>query len=82
MTGAGKVAGIVTLTKADGVSRNDFIGSTTVKAGGYLLNISEAVEVYNTTTEQWTTLEAAKSFTDSFTVYYDGGMTVRMIVAE
>ncbi len=86
VTAAGKVAGTVTLTKATDVARADFVGSDTVKAGGYLLTISGDVQVYNETTGQWMTLEAAKAYTDAFTVYYDKtpatGGKVRVIIVE
>lgn len=82
----GKAAGIVTLSAVEGVARADFSGSDTVKAGDWLMTISTDVQVYNETTETWTTLAAAKSFADNFTVYYDKtpqeGGKVRLIVAE
>ena len=67
----GKAAGIVPLSAIEDVARTDFTGSGTVKAGDWLMTISDDVQVYNGSTETWTTLEAAKSFTDRFTVYYD-----------
>ena len=82
----GKAAGIVGLTAVEGVARSDFTGGDAVRAGDWLLTISGEVQVYNDATETWTTLEAAKSFTDQFTVYYDRtpetGGKVRLIVAE
>lgn len=85
-TSAGKAAGVVYLTKVTGVSRSDFTGTESVLADGYHIPISDEVEVYNDASDQWTTLSAAKAFSDSFTVYYDKtpstGGQIRLIVAE
>ena len=83
---SGTVAGVVTLTRVDGVTRSDFEGEDYVSADGALIPISDEVEVYNITTKQWTTLSEAKAFSDSFTIYYDRTTTtggqVRVICAR
>ncbi|MPN05812.1 hypothetical protein SDC9_153065 [bioreactor metagenome] len=82
----GQVTAAVTLTAAGDVSRSDFDGEDTVVADGYTIPISHDVQVYNETTDTWTTLSAAKAFSSTFTVYYDKtpttGGKVRLIVAE
>lgn len=84
VTPAGKVAGVVYLTKAE-VKRSDFVGDGTVKIDDWYFPVSAGVEVYNADTGLWTGLEVAKAFTDHFTVYYDkapsDGGQIRLIVA-
>lgn len=81
-----QVTAAVTLTAAGDVARSDFDGEDTVVADGYTIPISDDVQVYNETTDTWTTLGAAKAFSSTFTVYYDKtpttGGKVRLIVAE
>lgn len=88
-SGEGKIAGIVTLTTVRNVSRSDLSdldGTSYVVLDGVRVPISDKVQVYNTSTQQWTTLSVAKSFTDSFTVYYSGKLgedaRVRVIYAN
>ncbi len=82
---AGKATGCVTLVRLTGVSRSDFDGEDSVTAGDAVIPISDAVQVYNTVTGEWTTLSEAKAFTDSFAIYYDRtlstGAQVRVIYA-
>lgn len=86
-TGSGGGARIVSLTKAE-ATRGDFdlTGDGSVVADDALFPISTNVQVYNTQTKQWTTLEEALAFTDEFTVYYDRnaslGGQIRVIYAE
>ena len=80
-TAAGKAARVITLTGLEGITRADFDGGDSV-AG---IPISGDVQVYNAATGKWTTLSAAKAFTDDFAVYYDRtpetGGQVRVIFA-
>ena len=80
-TAAGKAAKVITLTELEGITRADFDGGDSV-AG---IPISGDVQVYNAATGKWTTLSAAKAFTDDFAVYYDRtpetGGQVRVIFA-
>lgn len=66
-TVSGRAASVVALTAVEDITRADFDGTDSV-AG---IPIADGVQVYNTATGKWTTLSAAKAFTDSFTVYYD-----------
>lgn len=68
---SGKLAGMVTLSKADGIGRDDFNGLTSVNIDGVEYPISDGVQVYNSDTQQWTTLEKAKAYGTSFTLYFD-----------
>ena len=83
-TGDGKLAGTAELTRVCGVSREDFVGTETLWIGDYAVPIDDDVQVYNESTGAWTTLELAKAYTDTFTVYYDGtlsaGAKIRIIV--
>lgn len=63
----GKAAGVVTLTALDGLTRSDFGADNTL--GG--LPIAEKVQVYDATTERWTTLAQVQGYAASFTAYYD-----------
>ena len=80
-TSEGKVASLVLLTAVEELTRADFDGSDSV--AGIL--VASDVKVYNVVTETWVTLSQAKSFTDTFTAYYDRspdrGGQVRVIVA-
>ncbi|MGE4484766.1 MAG: S-layer homology domain-containing protein [Oscillospiraceae bacterium] len=81
----GEAAGIIKLSKADGITRSDFDGDDNITIDGVVYPISDDVVVYNDTLETWTTLSAVKAFTDSFTVYYDKtastGGQIRVICA-
>ena len=85
-TGAGKLAGYVTLKKITGVERDDFDGSDYVLAGGSYYPISSNVQVYNEDTERWCTLAEAKAYGTDFTVYADeispAGGQIRLIVVS
>ncbi|MBP1736283.1 MAG: hypothetical protein H6Q60_164 [Oscillospiraceae bacterium] len=82
---AGKVAGVTSLTAAS-VARSAIDSDDTVEVDGVLVPISDDVVVYNSDSESWTTLQAAKSYTSSFTVYYDKtldtGAQIRVIVTK
>ena len=84
-TASGKAAGIVKLSKVENVTRSQFGGEDSVTADGIVYQISDDVVVYNDTLETWTTLSAAKAFTDNFTLYYDKTATtggqIRVIFA-
>ena len=86
VTADGKVAALAELTRVAGVSRSDFDGTDYVVVDGLKAPIAHNVQVYNTETEQWTTLEEAKSYASSFTVYYDrtlsDGGQIRIILTE
>jgi hypothetical protein len=85
----GKALAMATLTSAT-VTRSAINTSDsdnqTVTVNGVQIPISDNVVVYNAKSSAWTTLTAAKSFTGSFTVYYDKtastGGQVRVIVAN
>ena len=68
------------------ISRSAFDGSDAVVLDGVRLPIRDAAEVYNSDTWLWTTLEAAKSYSDTFAVYYSGSLgsdaVVRVIETE
>lgn len=76
--GNGKTVKAVDLTR-ETVSRSDIIlekdGDSYVTAGGQVWPISAEVQVYNSQTKQWCTLEEAMAFWDSFSVYYDRPVT-------
>ena len=71
-TSDGKTAGVVTLEEAEGVARSAFDGEDAVVLDGVRVSISDEVQVYNSDSGQWTSLSAAKSYADTFTVYYSG----------
>lgn len=84
-TGGGSVSAVSTLNKVTSISRTAFDGTDSVVVNGTSIAISDNVQVYNADTEQWTTLEKALLFTDTFTVYYDKTIDtgkVRIIVTE
>lgn len=76
----GKAAGVATLTALENLTRSDFGADGTL--GG--LPIAEKVQVYDATTELWTTLSQVQGYAASFTAYYDrtpqAGGQVRVIV--
>ncbi|NCB63356.1 MAG: S-layer homology domain-containing protein [Clostridia bacterium] len=86
VTNAGTVTAIAALTRVSGVSRADFSGEDAVSAGGYVIPISDGVQVYNDQTDQWCTLAEAKAYSDTLSIYYDKtpatGGQVRIIVIE
>ena len=86
VSGEGKAVSVVTLTRAAGIPRSDFDGLEAAVVNGVRVPIASEVQVYNTETGQWTTLEDAKSFASSFTVYYDkspsSGGQIRVILTE
>lgn len=77
-TSGGKAASVLTLSAKSGLTRADFDGTTSL--GGMAL--ADDVQVYNSVTEKWTTLSAARAFTDSFTAYYDTHGVVRVLFAQ
>lgn len=76
----GTVVGSISLTAVNQVSRSDFDGQEAVVADGVRIPISDAVEVYNADTGNWTTLAQAKAYTDTFTIYYSGTLGVDAVV--
>lgn len=76
---------VVLLAESDTLARSAFDGVGSVVVDGVRYDISADVQVYNTVTETWTTLEEAKAFSDSFVVYYDrlptAGGAIRVIYA-
>ena len=73
-TAKGTLAGAVTLTKARNIARSAFDGGDAVVVDEIRVPLADNVQVYNTATGRWTTLEAAKSYADRFTVYYSGAL--------
>ena len=69
-----KTAGVVTLEKVTAVSGSAFDGEDAVVPNGVRVPISGDVQVYNSDSEQWTTLSAARAYTGTFTVYYSGAL--------
>ncbi len=86
VSGEGKAVSVVTLTRAAGIPRSDFDGLEATVVNGVRIPVADEVQVYNTEAKQWTTLEEAKSFASSFTVYYDkspsSGGQIRVILTE
>ena len=86
VSGEGKAVKVITLTESREISRSAFDGSDAVVVDGVRVPISDEVEVYNSDTGLWTTLEAAKSYSDTFAVYYSGSLgsdaVVRVIETE
>lgn len=66
-TASGRAGSVVLLTAAEGLTRADFSGSDSVRG----IPIAQDVQVYNKVTQRWTTLSAAKAFSNAFSVYYD-----------
>lgn len=73
-TAKGTLAGAVTLTKSRNIARSAFDGGDAVVVDEIRVPLADNVQVYNTATGQWTTLEAAKSYANRFTVYYSGAL--------
>ncbi|MPM12603.1 hypothetical protein SDC9_58957 [bioreactor metagenome] len=86
VTSDGELAGVITLSRALGISHSDFDGSDSVTVSGHTVPIAADVQVYNDVTDSWVTLSEAMAFSDSFIVYYDHTLTtgaqVRVIVAQ
>ncbi len=84
--GDGKLAGYRTLSCIKNVLLQSFSGSGYVSAGGYYMAITEDVQVYDSSSQKWMTIEEAASKYNEFTVYYDKlpseGGSVRIIVIE
>lgn len=86
----GEVTGMATLTKVSGVSRGSFYTGDNdreyVKASGGSILVSSDVQVYNTDTGEWITLDEARAYSDTLTVYYDKSLTtgaqVRIVYTE
>ena len=72
INGEDKAVSVVALSQSRDVARSAFDGSETVVIDGVKVPISSQVEVYNTDTGKWITLDQAKAYTDTFTVYYSG----------
>lgn len=79
----GSVGGVIRLTSLGEVGVSSFEGVSYVVVDGVRYEISSTVEVYNTITGVWTTLETAKSFCSTFEVFYDAdtinGGEIRLI---
>ena len=73
VTDGEKVTGYCALTKASGVSRSAFDSTDAVVVDGVRVPISGGAEVYNESSDSWgMSVEEAKGYADSFTVYYSG----------
>ena len=72
INGEDRAVSVVALSQSRGVARSAFDGAETVVIDGVKVPISSQVEVYNTDTGKWITLDQAKAYTDTFTVYYSG----------
>lgn len=80
----------VELIRLQNVSRSDFKtvnGETTLTVGNLTLPVSEDVQCYNGAAKEWfKTLNEARAFSSTLTVYYDRdpaqGGKVRVVVAE
>lgn len=89
VTGSGSGVRVAELTRLK-ANRSDIVissdGESYVTAGGSVWPVSDGVQVYNTKSKLWTTLEEALAFTDAFSVYYDRaaseGGQIRLIYAE
>ncbi len=82
----GRLGRYVELIKLATVSRTDFSGEDSVKAGGKVVEIAEDVQVYIDSTDRYDTLARARGFAKSFEIYIDRtpeqGGKVRMIIAK
>ncbi len=67
----GEVLKTKLLDSADDIERTAFDGTETVVADGVRYDIAQNVQVYNTVTDSFTTLELAKSASETFSVCYD-----------
>lgn len=67
-----KTAGVVTPKSSASIARAAFDGDDAVTVDGMRVPISADVQVYNSDTQTWTTLAAAKAYASTFTVYYSG----------
>lgn len=65
------ISGYIKLNRAKYITRADFDGEDSIEIDGYTVKISDDVHVYNSVYDKWVSLEEAKTFSDSFTVYYD-----------
>ena len=65
------ISGYVKLNQAKYITRADFNEEDSIEIDGYTVKISDDVHVYNSVYDKWVSLEEAKAFSDSFTVYYD-----------
>lgn len=72
VTAGGKIAGIRSLTKVDGVSRSAFDGEDYVVLEDIRVPIAGNVQVYNGDNGAWIDLAAARGYADTMTVYYSG----------
>lgn len=83
-TGEGHLAALVTLTKAANITRSDLNGLESIIVNGTEIPVSDDVQVYNETSDSWITLEKARAWSETFTVYYDRtpstGAKIRLVV--
>ncbi len=81
-----KIAAWEELHKLDNVSNAAWTGKESVTIQGTLYPVAEDVACYNSTTEKWVTLSAAKAFADTATLYYDKdpakGGKIRIVVVK
>jgi hypothetical protein len=86
----GTLANYAPLTAVTGVRRTGFTegddGTLYVSTAEGLIPVAESVQAYIAETDTWTTLDAARAYSDSLTVYYnktvaEGGQ-VRIVVAK
>lgn len=71
---------VVTLSQSKGVARSSFDGEEAVVVDEVRVPISDEVQVYNADNGTWVTLAQAKSYTDTFTIYYSGTLGTDAVV--
>ena len=86
VTSEGTVASLILLEEAEAVARSSFQGTESVVLDGVQVPVSSNVQVCNSDTGNWVTLEEAKAYAGSFTVYYSGEIgtdaVVRVIITD
>ncbi|MEG1579281.1 MAG: hypothetical protein RR336_10995, partial [Oscillospiraceae bacterium] len=88
LDGTPKMADWVKLTKSENVRRSSFSDdSVMVGSQRFPLDPNIDVQCYNSTTKSWfASLDAAKAYATTFTVYYDRpaseGGKIRVVIAE
>lgn len=80
VSGDGKAVAVVTLSQSKGVARSSFDGEEAVVVDEVRVPISDEVQVYNADNGTWVTLAQAKSYTDTFTIYYSGTLGTDAVV--
>ena len=81
-----RIANSIALNKISNVAFNTWNGDESVTVQGITYPIAEDVRCYNSTTQRWMSLDAARSFASSADLYYDRtadqGGKVRVIVVS